>query len=189
MKKKKYKEKIRITSGLFKGRLLHSIKNFNIRPTNSRTKKTIFNWLRPYIKNKTCLDCFTGSGSLSIESISHLARYVTALEINKKLIKKLNQTLKNFSIKSIKTYHINTINWLKKHGTPYDIIYLDPPFKDINLLKKTIFLLNKNNWLHKKSIIYVEQSIYMKEKLLYINWIIFKQKKIGKVLCTLYIAN
>ncbi|AEH39613.1 putative methyltransferase [Buchnera aphidicola (Cinara tujafilina)] len=139
----KYKKRIRIISGIFRGRVLHSIKNFNIRPTGNRVKETLFNWLNPYIKNKNCLDCFAGSGNLSIESISRLAHSVTALEINKKLFYALLNTIKNFSINSVLTFNTDTITWLKKNGKPFDIIYLDPPFHDFKLLKNTIILLKK----------------------------------------------
>ncbi|WP_075431636.1 16S rRNA (guanine(966)-N(2))-methyltransferase RsmD [Buchnera aphidicola] len=187
--KKKYKKEIRIISGLFRGRKLHSVKNFNIRPTGDRVKETLFNWLSPYIKNKRCLDCFSGSGNLSIESISRLAYQVTALEINKKLVNLLKKTINSFLINSISVFHTETTRWLKKKGEPFDIIFLDPPFHDLKLLKKTIKLLKKNNWLHKKSIIYIEQSINFIEKEIYKKWTIIKKKKIGKILCLLFISN
>lgn len=187
--KKKYKKEIRIISGLFRGRKLHSVKNFNIRPTGNRVKETLFNWLTPYIKNKNCLDCFAGSGNLSIESISRLADRVTALEINKKLVNLMKSTINSFLINSILVFHTDTTKWLKKKGQPFDIIFLDPPFQNIQLLKKTIILLKKNNWLHKKSIIYIEQSITFIEKEIYKNWTIIKKKKIGKVLCLLFLSD
>lgn len=187
--KKKYKKKIRIISGFLQGRTLHSVKKFNIRPTGNRAKEMVFNWLNPYIKDKKCLDCFAGSGSLSIESISRLARTVTALEINKNLCSKLIKTINIFSITSIFVYNIDTRIWLKKRGEPFDIIYIDPPFYNVKLLKKTVILLQKNNWLHKKSIIYVEQSVKFPNKELFNKWKLIKKKKIGNVLCALFYTN
>lgn len=190
MKKKtnnKYKKKICISGGMYKGRCLNSIKNIKIRPTGARVKKTLFNWLQKYIQNATCLDCFSGSGILSLESISRLAASVTALEIQKKLVKKLKKNTKKLDINTLSIFQTNTITWLKKKSfQQYDIVFLDPPFKDIVLLEKTMSLLNKNNWIKKNSIIYIEQN--KKEKKIYFphQWKIFKKKIIGQVLFMLF---
>ncbi|WP_154049096.1 16S rRNA (guanine(966)-N(2))-methyltransferase RsmD [Buchnera aphidicola] len=183
MKKKKQK-KIRITGGLFKGRIIHSLHHTNIRPTRNCIKQVIFNWLQKDIKNSICLDCFAGSGSLSIESISRSAKSVTALEKNYILVKKIKETLKKFLINNISILHVKTQKWLKKKGDPYDIIYLDPPFNNKYLLNQAIMYLEKYSWTKKYSIIYIEHTdnnIYIPS-----NWKLMKKKKIGIVLLSLF---
>ncbi|WP_154029084.1 16S rRNA (guanine(966)-N(2))-methyltransferase RsmD [Buchnera aphidicola] len=186
MKTKKQK-KIRITGGIFKGRILHSINKTNIRPTRNCIKQVVFNWLQKYIKNSICLDCFSGSGSLSIESISRSAKSVTALEKNYILVKKIKETLKKFLINNISILHVKTQKWLKKKGHPFDIIYLDPPFNNKLLLNQSIKYLEKYNWTQKNSIIYIEHTddnIYIPD-----NWKLMKKKKIGIVLLSLFYKN
>ncbi|WP_154061005.1 16S rRNA (guanine(966)-N(2))-methyltransferase RsmD [Buchnera aphidicola] len=183
MKTKKQK-KIRITGGIFKGRVLHSISKTNIRPTRNCIKQVVFNWLQKYIKNSICLDCFSGSGSLSIESISRSAKSVIALEKNYILVKRIKETLKKFLIKNISVLHVKTQKWLKKKGNPFDIIYLDPPFNNKLLLNQSIIYLEKYNWTQKNSIIYIEHAdnnIYIPN-----NWKLMKKKKIGIVLLSLF---
>lgn len=184
MKKKNNRKKIRITGGTLKGRTLQSFNSINVRPTRNRIKQIIFSWLTPYIKNSICLDCFSGSGSLSIESISRSAQSVTALEKNYILVKKLKETLKIFSINNIFIFQTNTKKWLQKKGMPYDIIYLDPPFKNKILLNDCIKNLEKNNWTKKNSIIYIEHidnNIQLPN-----NWKLIKKKKIGIVSFSLF---
>ncbi|VAX76209.1 16S rRNA (guanine(966)-N(2))-methyltransferase RsmD [Buchnera aphidicola] len=181
---KKKLKKIRITGGLFKGRVLHSVSKIDVRPTGNRIKHILFSWLKPYIEKSLCLDCFAGSGSLSIESVSRLAKFVTALEKNYILVKKLKKTLKNFSINNISILQFNTIRWLKNSGNPHDIIYLDPPFSNKKLLNQSITYLEKYNWTHKDSIIYIEHIDNKIE--LPKNWKLMKTKKIGAVLFSLY---
>ncbi|VFP85566.1 Ribosomal RNA small subunit methyltransferase D [Buchnera aphidicola (Cinara pseudotaxifoliae)] len=178
-KKTKKQKKIRITGGFLKNRVLHSVNKINIRPTRNRVKQVVFSWLQKYIKNSTCLDCFSGSGNLSIESVSRLAKSVTSLEKNYTLVNKLRKTIKNFSITNISVFHTNTLQWLKKNGTPYDIIYLDPPFYNKTLLNQSVQYLEKYNWIHKNSFIYIEHidnNIYIPD-----TWKLIKKKKIGIV--------
>lgn len=190
MKKKtnyKYKKKICISGGIYKGRFLNSTKNIKIRPTNARVKKTLFNWLQKDIHNATCLDCFSGSGILGIESISRLASAVTALEIQKKLVQNLQKNIKKLSINTLSVFQTNTIIWLKKKSIKkYDIVFLDPPFDNTTLLQKTINLINKNHWIKKNSIIYIEKN--KKENNIFFpkEWKIFKKKIIGNVLFMLF---
>ena len=56
----------RIIGGSLKGSKLPYKQNKSIRPTESRTKETLFNWLLEYLEGKTCLDLFAGTGSLGI---------------------------------------------------------------------------------------------------------------------------
>uniref|UniRef100_A0A451DEU3 Ribosomal RNA small subunit methyltransferase D n=1 Tax=Buchnera aphidicola (Cinara pseudotsugae) TaxID=2518978 RepID=A0A451DEU3_9GAMM len=185
MKKQiKKQKKIRITGGFLKNRVLHSVNKINVRPTRNRIKQVLFNWLQKYIKNSICLDCFSGSGNLSIESVSRLATSVTALEKKYILVNKLKKTLKIFSITNISVFRTNTLRWLKKTGTPYDIIYLDPPFYNKILLNKSIQYLEKYNWINKDSIIYIEHidnNIYIPK-----TWKLIKNKKIGIVSFSLF---
>ncbi|WP_075433640.1 16S rRNA (guanine(966)-N(2))-methyltransferase RsmD [Buchnera aphidicola] len=183
-KVKNKNKKIRIIGGLYKGRVLHSVNKINIRPTRNRIKQIVFSWLGQYIENSICLDCFSGSGSLSIESVSRLAKSVTALEKNYTLVQKLKNTLKIFSINNISVFRVHTLRWLKKIGYPYDIIYLDPPFSNKLLLNQSIRHLEKYNWVHKNSIIYIEHidnNIYIPN-----NWKLMKKKKIGIVSFSLF---
>ncbi|WP_422667497.1 16S rRNA (guanine(966)-N(2))-methyltransferase RsmD [Buchnera aphidicola] len=181
------KNYVSITAGQFKGKKIFFSNTSNVRPTMSRIRETLFNWLSKNIKNAHCLDCFAGSGVLGIESISHYAKSVTSLEIEKKTVLTLLKNIQKLKINNINIIHTNSIYWLKKNGTPYDIIFIDPPYK-MNLLNKTIILLNKNNWIKKNSIIYIEKD---KKTPLVIpkNWILHKQKKTSKIEFFLYIFN
>ncbi|VFP83474.1 16S rRNA (guanine(966)-N(2))-methyltransferase RsmD [Buchnera aphidicola] len=182
--KKNKQKKIRITGGFLRSRVLHSVNKINIRPTRNCVKQVLFNWLQNHIKNSLCLDCFSGSGNLSIESISRLAKLVIALEKNYVLVKKLKKTIKFFLIKNISVFNVNTIKWLKKTGKPFDIIYLDPPFNNKLLLNLSIKYLEKYNWTHNNSIIYIEHidnNIYIPD-----NWKLIKKKNIGIVSLSLF---
>ncbi len=170
----KYKNYIKIIGGKFKGIKIKTLKDKNIKPTLVTIRKTLFDWLNPFIKNFKCLDCFAGSGILSLESISRYAKHVTLIEKKYKIFKNIKNNFKKIKKKKYSIVNINILTWLKKKKIKYNLIFIDPPYKNnnINLIIK---LINKNN-LSKKSFIYIET--YKKNKILNIpkKWKLYKKK-------------
>ena len=72
------------------------------------------------------------------------------------------------------------MDWLKKpySGEKIDIIFVDPPFKN-GLAKKIFKLLKKNNYLNKKTIIYLETEKNLKMDFLLKGQEIVKEKSFG----------
>lgn len=185
-KKKGY---IRIISGKWRGQKIPIPKTKKIKPTLNRIKETLFNWLTPNIKNSNCLDCFSGTGALSIEALSRDALSVTLLEKNHKITIHIKKYLKKLKINNANVIETDTIKYLKKKGKPYDIIFLDPPFKKKILLIQTAFLLEKNGWLKKNTLIYIETEKKTNMKKLPKNWKIYKKRNNKKIFYYLYIKN
>lgn len=178
---------VSIISGKLKGRKIYFKDTPYLRPTINRIRERLFDWLSKNIKNAHCLDCFAGSGILGIESISRYAAHVTSLEIDQNTAIILKNNAKKLKINNLNIIHTNTICWLKKNGTPYDIIFIDPPY-EIELINKTLILLNKNKWLKKNSIIYIEKN---KKSFLKVpkNWILYKKKHTSQIEYYLYTVN
>ncbi|WMY96497.1 MAG: 16S rRNA (guanine(966)-N(2))-methyltransferase RsmD [Arsenophonus sp.] len=189
MKKKYHKLKgIRIIGGKWKGRTLSVLNAKDLRPTKNKIRETLFNWLKPVIKKSYCLDCFSGSGALAIEALSHYADLVTLIEINYSVFIQLKKNLNKLEIKNAEAIKNNTINYLSKTGKKYNIVFLDPPFYK-NLLEKTVWLLEMNGWLTKNSWIYIEVPINTNLNILPPNWNLHRKKKSGKVNYYIYIRN
>ncbi|ADD79775.1 16S rRNA (guanine(966)-N(2))-methyltransferase RsmD [Candidatus Riesia pediculicola] len=170
--------KIQIISGKWKGRNISVIFKKELRPTLSRARKTLFDWIRPYINESNCLDCFSGSGSLSIEAVSQNASFVISVEIDKSIFNQLVKNVNLFYTRKIKMFNTNILNFLNRKGNPFDIVFLDPPFGN-NLLSKTIVLLEKNCWIKKGSLIYLETERRNNFPNIPKSWKIYK-KKVGK---------
>lgn len=177
--------KIRIISGYLRGQIIHTIKHHTVKPTMHRIRETLFNWLSYKIQKKKCLDCFSGSGALSIESISRYAKYVTLLEKERKNIYNIKKNAVRLKIKNINIIHIDAIKWLKKTQNKYDIIFLDPPYHS-DLLQESISLIYKNDMIQPDGYIYVEkhrlQKIQYPKK-----WTLCKYKNTNNVNYQLYI--
>ena len=80
---------VRIIAGKWRSRQLKFTATTGLRPTGSRIRETLFNWLTPYIEGAACLDLFAGSGALCFEALSRGAKNCTALENNQAAISHL----------------------------------------------------------------------------------------------------
>ncbi|WP_343153707.1 16S rRNA (guanine(966)-N(2))-methyltransferase RsmD [Buchnera aphidicola (Mindarus keteleerifoliae)] len=184
--KKNTQRKIKIIGGFLKNKILNVKNSLHNRPTTNKKRETLFEWLKHDIKNSNCLDCFAGTGALGIESISRGAKKSLLLEINKLIIPYLYKNISN--VPNIFIINTNALLWLKKKGNPFDIIFLDPPFK-LNLLQKTIFLLKKNNWIRNSSIIYIEKSKKFNTLNIPKNWMLKKYAENKKNEYFLYVKK
>ena len=133
---------MRIISGNFKGKKILQPKDIKTRPLKDLTKESIFNVIKHSnkfsIKFETSqvLDLFAGTGSFGIECISRGVKHVTFVENYKNILTILKKNLTN--LKSAKNYLIIekdiinnfNLNELKKK---FDIIFLDPPYKETKL--------------------------------------------------------
>lgn len=176
---------MRIISGIFKGKKIFQPKDVKTRPLKDMTKESIFNIIQhskkfsTKIKNSEILDLFSGTGSFGIECLSRGAKYVTFFENYKEVLPILKKNLQNLN--SMKNYSIiendilNNINF-KNFNKTFDIIFLDPPYKQ-NELKELIEvfssdkLLSNNGILiihrHKKQIDLLPKNFKILEKKIY----------------------
>jgi len=139
---------MRIISGNFKGKkILQPLDSFT-RPLKDLTKESIFNIIKHsnkfdiHFEKSNILDLFSGVGSFGLECISRGAKFVTFIENYKKVLPILKKNLDN--LKPVKNYKIiekNILNELNFNSLneKFAIIFLDPPYKDKNLL----MILNK----------------------------------------------
>lgn len=148
--------RLRIISGIFKSRILSFPSEIKgLRPTCSRVRETLFNWLSPDITSTICLDAFAGSGSLGFEAISRGAKHSVLIEKNRVAIKALQDNRKNLNIiKKVDIMKINALEYLS-HCNSYDIIFLDPPFKT-KLLVDALNSIDKNIDINHDTLIYIE---------------------------------
>ncbi len=120
---------MRIISGKHKGIRLWAPKKLPVRPTTDNAKEALFNILNNqfYFDEITILDLFSGTGNISYEFASRGCTKITAVDSNYGCIayvKKITADLK-FNIRSFKS---DVFQFLKKHKTPSNIIFADPPY-------------------------------------------------------------
>ncbi len=121
---------MRIIAGKYKGRQLHSSKDQSIRPTTDKIKEYIFTLLHGYIEDAITLDLFSGSGSLGVEALSRGARNVTFVDDAQTSLRVLRRNLNSLKIEEpFKIVRKDALQFLKKNKQPFDLVFVDPPFK------------------------------------------------------------
>ena len=147
---------LRIIGGEWRGRKLRFPDAQHLRPTPDRVRETIFNWLAPTIAGASCLDLFAGSGALGLEALSRGAACTTFVENNKKVARVLQGNLDLLKVKEdSKIYSMDSVKFLKAEAKKYDLVFLDPPYH-LDLMQKVVPLLEKNDWLSSRAMIYLE---------------------------------
>ena len=149
---------MRIISGTFKGKKILEPKDIKTRPLKDLTKESIFNILNHSNKFKidledsNILDLFSGVGSFGIECLSRGEKSVIFVENYNGVLPVLKKNLQN--LKAIENYKviekdINNGKIFETLDKKFDIVFMDPPYKDknLNLLLQNlenIKILNKN---------------------------------------------
>ena len=166
---------MRIISGNFKGKKLFLPKDKKTRPLKDIVKESIFNLIQHSkkislnIENSLVLDLFSGTGSFGIECLSRGSKKVTFFENYDEAIKVLEKNLN--SLKNVKNYEIYKQNFFsseKYFNFNFDLIFVDPPYKEkkINEIIEKILekkLLNQDGILiihrHKKDNINITEKL------------------------------
>ena len=154
-KKTNKRNHLKIIGGKWKGRKVTFTDASGLRPTLTRTRETLFNWLRPYITDSTVLDLFAGSGSLGFEAISHGAINLTFVEIDRSTLQHLKSQTALFD-QNITAIKGDAINFLNQTNKTFDIIFLDPPYKE-NKLPMLIDHIFQEKILKKDGIIIIHR--------------------------------
>lgn len=179
---------IRIIAGTHRGRKLPVLDAQGLRPTTDRVKETVFNWLMPYIHNSQCLDCFAGAGSLGFEALSRGAAHVDMLELDKQAAKQLKSNKQLLSVNNCEITHTDSLQFLQQTATKqYDLVFIDPPFRQ-QLVQKSVDLL-LNNWLSNEAFIYIEREVEDANFVPPQHWSLLKEKTAGQVIYQLYQNN
>ena len=92
------KNSLRITGGELKGKKIPFDFKSSLRPTSSKLREVLFNWLQFDIKDFQCLDVFAGTGALGIEAISRGAKKTVFIELNKKNYIALKKCISKFNL-------------------------------------------------------------------------------------------
>ena len=178
---------MRVISGKLKGKKILLPKDNLTRPLRDLVKESIFNLLEHSnklnvsITNANVLDLFSGSGSFGLEIISRGAKKVTFVENYSPAYEILSKNIINLQCQNeSEIININCFDYidkLNKEELKFDLIFLDPPFKEkeINSLIENI----KNNELLNKDGIIILHRHKKDDVMLTSNLNIIEQRSYG----------
>ena len=177
---------MRIISGDFKGKKILLPKDKLTRPLKDLTKESIFNIIKHSklldinIENSNILDLFSGAGSFGLECLSRKASSVTFAENYKEVLPILKKNIINLKYQNSTSviekdilHQLNFENFKNK----FNIIFMDPPYKEKNLSHLLIKIF-ESNILDKEGILIIHR--HKKEKDNFPNeFNIIEEKKYG----------
>ncbi len=180
--------RLRIIGGTWRGRKLNFPEVDGLRPTADRTRETLFNWLQPVLGGASCLDLFAGSGALGFEAASRGAESVVLIENNRQAAKQLAENMDLLSASQCEVFNTTADTFLAKSATPFDIVFIDPPF-DSNLWVESATMLTEKGWLASQAHIYLECPRRADLPDLPESWTLMREKTAGAVRYCLFSYN
>ena len=139
------KNKMRIVGGIYKRRLItYPDDALHIRPTKDRVREAIFSALGD-LSNYRGLDLYSGSGAMGIEGLSRGCSFMTFVDQNKIAIETTKKNLKSLNIENAEVLFMKDETALSsfiKDKKVFDIVFLDPPYKEGKYEEVVSMLLN-----------------------------------------------
>ena len=178
---------MKIISGKYKGRNIEGFTIDGTRPTMDRVKESVFSIIQNNISNAVVLDLFAGSGNLGIEALSNGANIVYFNDYNKKCINTIKDNLIKFNVINqsilLNYDYRECLNYLYNKKIKFNLIFLDPPYKDL-IINEILDTLIKKDLLEDNALIICEMDkieIFNNDKLE-----LFKEKKYGSKYVLIY---
>ena len=176
---------MRIISGIAKGKKIILPVNKKTRPLKDMVRESIFNILKHSdllkleLEKCNILDLFSGVGSFGLEAISRGAKKVVFFENYKPAVNLLSKNIDILSFKNkteICNKNIYAVNCFKDLKNKFNIVFLDPPFKEknINLILENLSnskLFNSETLIiihrHKKTLDSLDKTLKIKKEKIY----------------------
>lgn len=123
---------MRVISGYLGGRQFDPPKTNRTHPMSERMRGALFNTLGD-IEGLTVLDCFGGTGALSIEALSRGAKNSVVTEVDKTAHQTIESNLKKLGLTGkAKVIRANVSSWSDNNSDmQFDLVFCNPPFDDL----------------------------------------------------------
>lgn len=127
---------MRVIAGIYRSRILKSLKGLALRPTSDRLRETLFNVLAPNLPGSRFVDLFAGTGAIGIEALSRGAAEIVFIENHPPAVTLIRLNLESLGINTGATVlAVDALRGLAllaariNTGAPaFDHIFLDPPY-------------------------------------------------------------
>ena len=140
---------MRVIAGIYRSRQLVSPRGMDTRPTSDRLRETLFNVLAPRIGGAKFADLYAGSGAVGIEAISRGASFCWFAEDARPAADAIRANLSALKISSGYALEdrgvAKLLQSLGKKTDVADIVFLDPPYADLEAYKRTLEALARDH--------------------------------------------
>jgi 16S rRNA (guanine966-N2)-methyltransferase len=124
---------MRIIAGEFRGRRLLPPEGDVTRPITDRVKQSLFDILTPRLPDARVYDCFAGTGSMGLESLSRGAAEATFFEADRSAGQRLRKNIAALGLGNrCRVVGQDLFRWFASAPAPerpIDLAFLDPPYR------------------------------------------------------------
>lgn len=146
---------INIFGGKYRGKKLEVPDEVTV-PTKNRVREAVFDIYGPSIMEAKVLDLFAGSGAIALEAYSRGASYVAINEKDKGAFGTIKRNARGFDVELLNLDYEKAILELSKKGKVFDLVYIDPPYKEKGFYAKAVSLILQNGLVHQGSKLMLE---------------------------------
>ena len=147
---------IKIIGGIYRSRVIQTPISDTL-PSKNMVRGAMISALGRGIEGARVLDLFAGSGALGIEALSQGASYCDFVDISREAVKVIEGNLRSLKEDRAKVHLGSYESFLQGHsGEPYDIVFIDPPYKMKESYQQALSLLLNKNMLTKNACIILE---------------------------------
>jgi 16S rRNA (guanine(966)-N(2))-methyltransferase RsmD len=155
---------MRVIAGIYRSRILKSLKGLALRPTSDRLRETLFNVLGPGVSGSRFLDLFAGTGAIGIEALSRGAAHVAFVENHPSAVALIRRNLESLKINSgvailATEAHraLETLSGRKESGAaPFEYVFVDPPYAAAEEYARVLQFLGASAFLTSDAMVIVE---------------------------------
>lgn len=128
---------MRIIAGQFRSRvILPPEDDRTTRPITDRVKQSLFDILAPLLEDAIVYDCFAGTGSMGLESLSRGAKRAVFFEADRSALGRLKKNIASLGVESRSTVIPGDLfKYFQATPAPPEparIVFLDPPYRFLN---------------------------------------------------------
>jgi len=157
---------MRVIAGIYRSRILKSLKGLALRPTSDRLRETLFNVLGPGVPGARFVDLFAGTGAIGIEALSRGAAEVVFIENHPPAVNLIRRNLSSLEIRSgFTVLSADTLRGLevlqsrqKREKPAFDYVFLDPPYAAAKEYERVLEFLGSADLLASSGIVVAEHS-------------------------------
>ncbi len=152
---------MRIIAGDLKGMRLFSPKDLPIRPTEDRTRETLFNILQPIVPDALVLDLYGGTGAVALEFLSRGAGFAHINDLSKDSIRLIMKNVAHTKMEErcliTNADAVRKLKKMQRMEIRFDYIYIDPPFGE-GFVKRALTAIDICDILSANGLVITEQE-------------------------------
>lgn len=149
---------MRVIAGRLRSRKLHAPRGAQTRPTHDRVKEALFSVLGS-VAGYHVLDLYAGTGALGIEALSRGARHACFVERARAALESLHRNLNELELSeqsTVLTKSVESSGAELNRLAPFDLVFCDPPWKEMDAVSSTLSALTAAEWLSREGMLLLE---------------------------------